>query len=69
MLYFFRLYNKKICYHPINYVCNDETEFWIINENESGELDYEELENILYEEDQSMPINEVEGSSSATHVD
>ena len=37
--------------------------FWIVAGDELGELDVEELENLLYEEG-SIPINEVEGSSS-----
>ena len=40
--------------------------FLIIDENQPVELDVEELENLLYEE-RSIPINEVEGSSS--HID
>nr|CAN70395.1 hypothetical protein VITISV_014705 [Vitis vinifera] len=59
-------YNKKRTYDPINYACIDETNFWIVDEDEPEELDIEELENILYEE-VSIPINEVEGSSS--HID
>ena len=41
----------------------DETDFWIADEDQLAELDVEELENLLYEE-WSIPINEVEGSSS-----
>ena len=37
--------------------------FWIVDGDESGELNVEELENLLYEEE-SISINEVEGSSS-----
>ena len=68
MFFFFRLYNKKRSYDPIDYECIDETKFWIIDENELEEHDFEELDNLLHEE-KSMPINEVEGSSLATHVD
>ena len=51
MSFFFRLYNnKKKSYDLIDYECIDETEFWIIDENVSGELGFEELDNILYEE-------------------
>ena len=63
MLFFFRLYKKKRIYDPIDHACIDETNFWIVDEDEPEELDIEELENILYEE-VSIPINEVEGSSS-----
>ena len=52
-----------ILYTFIDYVCIDETDLWIVDEDELGELDVEELENLLYEE-RSIPINEVEGSSS-----
>ena len=50
-------------YDPIDYACIDEIDFWLVNEDEPIELDMEELENLLYEEG-SIPINEVEGSSS-----
>ena len=66
MFFFFRFYNKKRSYGPIDYACIDETEFWIIDEDEPGELDLEEMENLLYEEG-SLPI-EVEDSSSATQI-
>ena len=66
MFLFFKFYNKKRSYDPIDYVCFVETEFWIIDEDESGELNLEEMENRLYEEG-SLP-REVEGSSSATQI-
>ena len=66
MFFLFRFYNKKRSYDPIDYACIDETEFWIIDEDESGELDLEEMENLLYEEG-SFP-REVEGSSSTTQI-
>ena len=62
-LFFFRFYNKKRTYDPIDYACIDETDFWIVDEDRPVELDVEDLENILYEE-KSIPINEMEGSSS-----
>ncbi|KAL6316864.1 hypothetical protein AAG906_022582 [Vitis piasezkii] len=62
----YRFYNKKRTYDPIDYACIDETDFWIVDEDQSVKLDVEELENLLYEE-RSIPINEVEGSSS--HID
>ncbi|KAL6342681.1 hypothetical protein AAG906_013087 [Vitis piasezkii] len=61
-----RFYNKKRIYDPINYACIDETDFWIVDDYQLTKLDIEELENLLYEEG-SIPINEVEGSSS--HID
>ncbi|RVW83736.1 hypothetical protein CK203_045961 [Vitis vinifera] len=56
-------YNKKRIYDPIEYACIDETDFWIVDEDQPAELDVEELENLLYEEE-LIPINEGEGSSS-----
>ena len=32
MLFFFRFYNKKMSYDPIDYACIDEIEFWIVDE-------------------------------------
>ncbi|RVW75405.1 hypothetical protein CK203_062327 [Vitis vinifera] len=49
-----------------HYACIDEIDFWIVDKDQPVELDVEELENLLYEEG-SIPINEVEGSSS--HID
>ncbi|KAL6338332.1 hypothetical protein AAG906_018681 [Vitis piasezkii] len=59
-------YNKKIIYDPIDYACIDETDFWIVDDDQPTELDVEELKNLLYEEG-SILINEVEGSSF--HID
>ena len=64
MFFFFRLYNKKRTYDPIDYACVDETDFWIVDEDRPVELDVKDLENILYEE-WSISINELEGSSSS----
>ena len=66
MFFIFRFYNKKISYDPIDYACIDETEIWIIDEDEPRELDLEEVENILYDEGY-LPI-EVEGSNSVTQI-
>ena len=65
MFFFFRFYCKKKT-DPIDYAYIDETEFWIIDEDESGELDLEEMENLLYDEEY-LPI-EVGGSNSTTHI-
>ena len=59
MFFFFRFYNKKIIYDPIDYACIDETNFWIVDDDQLVKLDVEELENLLYKEG-SIPINEVE---------
>ena len=37
-------------YDPIDYACIDKTDFWIVNEDELGDLDVKELENLIYEE-------------------
>ena len=63
MFFFFRFYNKKRTYDPIDYASIDETNFWIVDKDQPIELDVEELETLLYEEG-LIPINEVEGSSS-----
>ena len=47
-------------YDLINYACINETNFWIVNKDESGERDREEMKNLLYEKG-SIPINEIEG--------
>ena len=66
MFFFFRLYNKKTSYDPIDYASIDETEFWIIDEDEPRGLDLEEVENLLYEKGY-LPI-EVEVSNSTTQI-
>ena len=62
MFFFVKFYNKKRTYDPIDDAYIDETDFWIVDEDQPAELDVEELKNLLYEEG-SIPINEVEGSS------
>ncbi|RVX07833.1 hypothetical protein CK203_021811 [Vitis vinifera] len=62
----FRSITRKKIYDTIDYACIDETDFWIVDNDQPTKVDVEELENLLYEEG-SIPINEVEGSSS--HID
>ena len=62
MIFFFRFYNKKRTYDPIDYACINENNFWMVDEDEPRELDVEELENLLYEEG-LIPIIELESSS------
>lgn len=38
-----RLHYQKRSYDPIDYECIDKSDFWIIEEKEPPELDYEEL--------------------------
>ncbi|RVW15995.1 hypothetical protein CK203_101950 [Vitis vinifera] len=62
-----KFYNKKRIYDPIDYACIDETDFWIVDDDQPVELDVEELENLLYEE-MSIPINEVEDDEDGGDV-
>ncbi|XP_010468542.1 PREDICTED: uncharacterized protein LOC104748632 [Camelina sativa] len=41
---------RKRSYDPVDYESIDKTEFWIVEEEETGELEYDELENSLAEE-------------------
>ena len=45
-----RLYNKKFNFDPIDYASIDKTDFWVFVEEEGPYLNYEELENAIYEE-------------------
>ena len=48
---------KKITYDPIDYESIDKTEWWIVDEEEEvGELNYDELEQSLYVEG-AIPID------------
>ncbi|KAL0457971.1 UNVERIFIED_CONTAM: hypothetical protein Slati_0424300, partial [Sesamum latifolium] len=61
--YNLRLQNRvkysKRPYDPVDYQCIDKADFWIIEETPEGELDYDELEEMLEEE---VPRNEEESS-------
>ena len=41
---------RKRSYDPVDYESIDKTEFWVVEEEEAGELEYDELENALAEE-------------------
>ncbi|XP_027155606.1 uncharacterized protein LOC113774051 [Coffea eugenioides] len=48
--YNLRLHNQqKRSYDPVDYESIDKTEFWMVEEKQEGELDYEELEEELEE--------------------
>ncbi|XP_031254029.1 uncharacterized protein LOC116111996 [Pistacia vera] len=48
---------KKITYDPVDYESIDKTEWWIVDEkDEVGELNYDELEQSLYEEG-AIPVD------------
>lgn len=51
-----RVINKKRCFDPIDYESIEENEFWVMEEDDSPLLDYDELENMLYD-DQAIPNN------------
>ena len=44
---------QKRSYDPVDYESIDKTEFWVVEEEQEGELDYEELE----EELEELPIH------------
>ncbi|KAK1440659.1 hypothetical protein QVD17_06488 [Tagetes erecta] len=52
--------NIRSC-DPVDYESIDKTEFWVVDEEEEGELNYEELENMLEEE----PPNNIGGTSNS----
>ncbi|XP_027170200.1 uncharacterized protein LOC113770047 [Coffea eugenioides] len=41
---------KKRIYDPVDYKTNNKVEFWIVDEKQEGELDYDELEEMIEEE-------------------
>ncbi|XP_071933926.1 uncharacterized protein [Coffea arabica] len=45
-----RLSYKKRSYDPLDYEAIDKVEFWIVDEEQEGELDYDELEEMIEEE-------------------
>ncbi|KAK1434207.1 hypothetical protein QVD17_11126 [Tagetes erecta] len=57
-----RLKNDKRFYDPLDYENIDKTEFWVVDEEAKGELDYDELEKMLDEE----PSNNHEPSKPQT---
>ena len=62
-LSFFRAFNKNRAYDPIDYESIDNIEYWIMEEDNSPILDYDDIENMLYNEE-SIPkvgLHEHEG--------
>ncbi|KAM0947795.1 putative HAT dimerization domain, ribonuclease H-like superfamily [Dioscorea sansibarensis] len=45
-----RLFSKSRSYDPVDCESIDKTEFWVVEEEQEGELDYDELENRLEEQ-------------------
>ncbi|GKU92834.1 hypothetical protein SLEP1_g6507 [Rubroshorea leprosula] len=54
---------KRTCFDPIDYESIDNVEEWIMEEDDSPIIDYEELENMIYS-DQALPIC---GRKGGTH--
>ncbi|XP_050259849.1 uncharacterized protein LOC126704904 [Quercus robur] len=59
------LYNKMFNFDPIDYASIDKTDFWVFVEEEDSYLNYEELENAIYEEGaypaSAEPSSNIEG--------
>ena len=57
--------NKKFNFDPIDYASIDKTNFWVFVEEEGPYLNYEELENVIYEEGtyptSAEPSSNIEG--------
>ncbi|GJZ86138.1 hypothetical protein Tco_0657748 [Tanacetum coccineum] len=49
-----RLHFDKRSYDPVDYECIDETDFWVVEEEAQGELDYDQLENMVEQEPSSQ---------------
>ncbi|XP_071935227.1 uncharacterized protein [Coffea arabica] len=45
-----RLSYKKRSYDSVDYETIDKVEFWVVDEEQEGELDYDELEEMIEEE-------------------
>lgn len=51
-----RMMSKKRSFDPIDYESIEDNEFWVMEEDDSPLLDYDELEKMLYD-DQAIPNN------------
>ncbi|XP_052622528.1 uncharacterized protein LOC111921122 [Lactuca sativa] len=60
----FRLKVDMRSYDPVDYENIDKTEFWVVEEEREGELNYDDLENML-DEQEHEPASESQGD----HVD
>ncbi|GJV71333.1 hypothetical protein Tco_1491328 [Tanacetum coccineum] len=49
-----QLHFDKRSYDPVDYECIDETDFWVVEEEAQGELDYDQLENMVEQEPSSQ---------------
>ncbi|GKV24229.1 hypothetical protein SLEP1_g33864 [Rubroshorea leprosula] len=57
---------RKTCFDPIDYESIENVEEWVMEEDESPILDYDELENIIYN-DKTMPICHITQKEGGTH--
>ncbi|KAL4561520.1 hypothetical protein LXL04_033687 [Taraxacum kok-saghyz] len=68
-----RLKVDKRSYDPIDYECIDKTDFWVVEEEPEGEFDYNDIENMLDEQEQEPASqtqeNENHDVSQANEVD
>ena len=53
----YRLYNKKKPYDPIDIDCIGKIDFWVVEDESPNELDYDELEEMLHNEQATQPCN------------
>ncbi|KAJ9567271.1 hypothetical protein OSB04_003237 [Centaurea solstitialis] len=62
----------KRSYDPIDYECIDKTEFWVVEEEPEGELDYNDLENIIDDQEHESVVDDaqhaVRGLIMTTHL-
>lgn len=54
-----RLKVDKRSYDPIDYECIDKTDFWVVEEEPEGELDYNDVENML-DDQEHEPASETQ---------
>ena len=51
----YRLYNKKRPYDPIDIDYIEKIDFWVVEDEPQNELDCDELENMLHNEQANQP--------------
>ena len=54
----YRLYNKKRPYGLVDIDCIEIIDFWVVENEPQSELDYDELEEMLHNEQANQPPNE-----------
>ncbi|KAI3700862.1 hypothetical protein L2E82_45503 [Cichorium intybus] len=58
-----RLKVDKMSYDPIDYECIDKTDFWVVEEEPEKELDYNDIENML-DEQEHEPASQTQENGS-----